>query len=178
MMIQNNNMIRIALATAFLLLLPLLAMQMTDAVDWDLTDFVFAGALLFGTGLMYVLAVRKGGTLAYRAAVGVALAAALLLAWANLAVGIIGNEENPANLVYFGLLVVGLIGAIAARFRPLGMARALFAVAIAQALVAVAALIAGRHQSPKNSVFEILAPHGFFVALWIGSALLFRRAAH
>jgi hypothetical protein len=174
-MIQNKNIIRIALATAFILLLPLLAMQITDEVVWDLADFVFAGALLFGTGLMYELGARKGGTIAYRAAVGVALAAALLLVWVNLAVGIIGNEENPANLAYFGVLAVGFIGAIIARFQPQGMARALFATAIAQALVAVVALIAGMHQSPTSSVSEILTLNGFFVALWVGSALLFRR---
>ena len=108
---QNKNIIRIALATAFLLLLPLVAMQITDDVVWSLADFVTAGGLLFGTGLTYVLVAGKGGTLVYRAAVGVALGTALFLVWANLAVGIIGNEGNPANLAYFGVLAVGFIGA-------------------------------------------------------------------
>src|SRR5688572_8042949 len=60
----------------------------------------------------------------YRFAVGVALAAALFLVWMNLAVGLIGTEDNPANLLYGGVLAVGIIGAIIARFRPHGMARA------------------------------------------------------
>ena len=169
---QNKNIILIALAVAFILLLPLLAMQFTDEVAWSLSDFAVAGALLFGTGLAYELVARKAGSIAYRAAVGVALAAALLLVWINLAVGIIGSEDNPANLMYIGVLAVGMIGALIARFRPHGMARALFATALAQAFVAVIALIAEK----DLAVFQHLMMNGFFVALWVGSALLFRRA--
>jgi hypothetical protein len=118
-------------------------MQFTDGVNWDVADFVIAGALLVGVGVPYELAVRKTGDTAYRAAVGVALAAAFLLVWVNGAVGIIGSEDNPANLVYYGVLAVGLIGAFVARFRPGGMARALAVTALAQASVAVVALVAG-----------------------------------
>jgi hypothetical protein len=174
---QNKSIIRIALATAFILLLPLLAMQITDEVVWGLADFVVAGALLFGAGLTYELVARKMGSIAYRVAVGVALVAALLLVWMNLAVGLIGSEDELANLMYIGVLAVGIIGAIIARFRPHGMVRALFATALAQTLVAVIALIAGMHQYPGSSVSEILNVNGFFVALFILSALLFRRAS-
>ncbi|MBU4404821.1 MAG: hypothetical protein KKG79_04320 [Acidobacteria bacterium] len=162
--------------TAFILLLPLLAMQFTDEVAWDLADFAVAGTLLFGTGLTYELIARKAGNIAYRAAIGVAVTAALLLVWMNLAVGIIGNEENPANLMYFGVLAVGIIGALIARFRPQGMARALFAMALAQTLVAVIALIAGLGY-PWSGPLELSVLNGFFVALFVGSAWLFRRAA-
>ncbi|MCG2812979.1 MAG: hypothetical protein L6428_16230 [Candidatus Aminicenantes bacterium] len=175
-LMQNKNIIRIALMTAFILLLPLLAMQFTDEVAWDLADFAVAGTLLFGTGLTYELIARKAGNIAYRAAIGVAVTAALLLVWMNLAVGIIGNEENPANLMYFGVLAVGIIGALIARFRPQGMARALFAMALAQTLVAVIALIAGLGY-PWSGPLELSVLNGFFVALFVGSAWLFRRAA-
>src|ERR687895_1422202 len=113
---------------------------------------------------------------AYRAAVGVALAAAFVLVWLSLGVGIIGADGDPANTMYFGVLAVGIIGAIVARFRPHGMARALFATALAQALVAVIALIAGLGL-PWSPPLEILALNGFFVALFVGSAFLFRYAA-
>jgi len=166
---KNMNIIRIALVTGFILLLPLLAMQITDEVAWDPADFIVAGVLLFGAGLAYELVARKGGTLAYRAAVGVAVATALLLVWMNLAVGIIGNEGNPADLMYAGVLAVGLIGALLARFRPDGMARALLATALAQMVVAMIALIAG--------LGFTLIVNGLFAALWVGSALLFRRAS-
>ena len=171
-----RSVVGVALAAAFIMLLPLLAMQITDEVVWDLADFAVAGALLVGTGLMYGLAARKAGNIAYRAAVGVALAAALLLAWMNLAVGVIGTEDDLGNLMYVGVLAVGIVGALIARFRPHGMARALFATALAQALVAVIALIFGLG-SLWSPPAEILALNGFFVALFVASAWLFRNAA-
>ena len=172
-----RSAVRIALGTAFILLLPLLAMQFTDEVVWDPADFAVAGVLLFGSGLTYELVARKLGNLAYRAAVGVAVMAALILVWLMGAVGVIGEEGDRADLMYFGVLAVGIIGAVIARFRPIGMARALLATALAQAFVAMIALIAGKHQAPISSVFEIVALNGFFVALFIGSAWLFRHAA-
>ena len=163
-------------AAALLLLLPLFAMQVTDQVVWDVADFAFFGALLVGAGVTYELAARMTGNTAYRAAVGVALAAAFILVWVNLAVGVIGTERDDANLMYGGVLAVGIIGAIIARFQPDGMARALFATALAQALVAVIALLAGLG-SPWSGPGEILILNGFFVALFVGSAWLFRKAA-
>jgi hypothetical protein len=112
---------------------------------------------------------------AYLFAVGVALAAALILVWSSLGVGIIGADGDPANLMYFGVLAVGIVGAIVARFRPEGMARALFATALAQAQVAAIALILGLGL-PWSPPVELLALNGFFVALFVGSALLFRHA--
>jgi hypothetical protein len=112
---------------------------------------------------------------AYRAAVGVALAAAFILVWLSLGVGIIGADGDPANMMYFGVIAVGIIGAIIARLRPPGMARALFATALAQALVAGIALIFGLGL-PWSPPAEILILNGFFVALFVGSALLFRNA--
>ncbi len=173
-----RSVVGVALATAFILLIPLLAMRITDEVVWTLFDFVFAGALIFGTGLTYVLVpliARKTGNISYRFAVGLALAAAFMLVWVTGAVGIIGSEDNDANLMYGGVLAVGIIGVIIARFRPHGMARALLATALAQASVAVIALIAGMVPA-YNSAYEILALNGFFVALFVGSALLFRYA--
>jgi hypothetical protein len=154
---------------ALLLLLPLVAMQFTDEVNWSLADFVVFGALLAGVGGAFELAVRTTRNAAYRAAVGVALAAAFLLVWANGAVGIIGSEDNPANAMFGGVLVVGIVGAAFARFRPRGMARALVATALAQVTVAVIAAVAG--------LGHIFVATGFFGALWLASSWLFRRAA-
>ena len=63
---------------------------------------------------------RASGNAAYRAAAGFALAAAFLLVWVNGAVGIIGTENNDANLLYVGVFGVGFFGALIARFDPLG----------------------------------------------------------
>jgi hypothetical protein len=179
-LMQNKNIIYLALGTAFILLVPLLAMLFTDQVVWDLTDFIVAGALIFGTGLAYELVARKGGTMAYRVAVGIALAAALLLVWMNLAVGIIGSEDNPVNLMYFGVLAIGILGTTIARLRPQGMARTLFATALAQALVPVIALIIKKPQvtsvEASMGVLGVLGLNAFFVMMFISSALLFRRS--
>lgn len=156
-------------AAAALLLLPLFAMQFTNEVNWGAGDFAFAGALIAGVGVSYELAVRATGSKAYRAAVGVALAAAFLLVWANVAVGIIGSEDNPANQIYYGVLAVGIAGALVARFRPAGMAHALIATALAQVAAAVIAMVAGwGFTGPVTLVFA---------ALWLTSAWLFRKAA-
>ena len=158
----------VALATAFILLIPLLA-----APSWTLADFIFAGALIFGTGLTYVLVRRKAGNIVYRSAVGVALAAGFLLVWGNAAMGITDSDADLMFLLW--VPTVGILGAIIARFQPRGMARAMFATALTQALVAVIALIA-RIVPAYNSAFEVLGITGFYVALFVGSALLFRHA--
>jgi hypothetical protein len=121
------------------------------------------------------MSTRTGRT-AYRSALGVALAAGVILVWLSLGVGIIGKDGDPANVMYFGVLAVGLIGAMIARLRPQGMARALSAMALAQALVAAIALIAGLGL-PWSGPAEILALNAFFVASFAASAWLFRRAA-
>ena len=160
-------------AAALVLLAPLVAMQFTDEVNWTVSDFVFAGALMFGALGTYELAVRKTGNTAYRAAAGVALAATVLLLWANGAVGI---TDSAADAMYVGVPAVGIIGALVARFQARGMARAMFAAALAQALIGAVALIAGMVPA-YNSAFEILAITGFFAALFVGAGLLFRQAA-
>lgn len=87
---QSRNIVRVVLVAACVLLIPLLAMQVADEVVWDLADFAVAGALLLGTGFSYELAASKMGNATQRAAVGIALAAALILVWMELAVGLIG----------------------------------------------------------------------------------------
>ena len=110
-------------------------------------------------------------------AVGLALATVLILAWIIGAVGVLGADGDPADLMYLGVLVVGIVGAIIARFQPHGMARTMLATAATQMLVAVVALILGQQHIPYMSVFEILSLNGFFAALFLGSARLFRKAA-
>jgi len=154
---------------ALLLLLPAVAMRFTPEVNWSPPDFGVFGAMLFAACGTYELAARRTVSTAYRAGVGVAVAAGFLLVWINLAVGILGSEANPANLMFGGVLGVALVGALFARFRPEGMARALVGTAIAQGLVQGIALAAG-----WGSAWILT---GFFVVLWLTSAQLFRRAA-
>ena len=94
--------------------------------------------------------------LAYAAAAALAVAASLFLVWSILALGLIGVEGDPADRMYLGVIAVGLLGALVARFRPAGMARALAAMALAQAAVLVVALALGRRQSPVTSIPELV----------------------
>jgi hypothetical protein len=149
-------------------------MQFTDEVNWDVSDFIVFGAMLVTAGGVFELAARMKPNKSYLAAVGVALTAAFFLVWMNGAVGLIGNEENPANLMYAGVLAIGIIGAVIARLQPTGMARAMVATSVAQVLVPVIALIAGLSDSRLGNVFVIT---GVFFALWLMSAWLFRKSA-
>lgn len=174
----RRQMVYVALVTASILMVPLLAMRFTGEVNWSVFDFVVAGILLFGTGLTYVLISGLSDSGAYRAAVGIAVVTGLLLIWMNLAVGIIGSEDNPANALYLGVPIVGLIGAVIARLKAQGMARTLFAVALTQMLVPVTALIIWRPSlDALPGIVGVFMLNAFFAALFIVSGLLFRQAA-
>jgi hypothetical protein len=157
---------------ALLLMVPWVAMQFTAEVDWTLADFVVFGAMLAGACGGYELAVRASGDRAYRMAAGLALATAFFLVWVNLAVGLVGDEDNPANLLFMAVLLVGIVGAVLDRGRAAGMARALLATAIAQTLATVIALVAFDAE-PIEAVLLM----ALFVGPWLVSAHLFRKAA-
>jgi hypothetical protein len=93
--------VRVALATALILLLPLVAMQFTDEVDWGVADFGLAGVLLGGTGLLlHELASRRAGNIAYQAVATAIGAVAIVL----------GEADDAPGLVLFGgLLIVGTV---------------------------------------------------------------------
>lgn len=91
MIVQNKRLIIILTAVAILLLIPLIAMQFTDEVNWTLSDFLVAGTLLLGTGLMCEFVLRKASKTTYRIFICLAILLVFLLIWAELAVGIFGT---------------------------------------------------------------------------------------
>jgi len=88
---KNKRLIGIVSTVTVLLLIPLVAMQFTDEVVWKLNDFVAAGVLLLGTGLMIELVLRKVTNKEERIALCVGILIALVLVWIELAVGIFGT---------------------------------------------------------------------------------------
>ena len=88
---KNKILIWIVLTVVLLLLIPLIAMQFTDEVNWTLSDFAVAGVLLLSTGLMCELVIRKVKKIEHRIAISIAILVTLLLIWAELAVGIFGT---------------------------------------------------------------------------------------
>jgi hypothetical protein len=86
---MHNNEKYLLIGAASLLLIPLIAMQFTDEVAWDLMDFIVAGILLAGAALAHILAARLLPN--YRLVSGGVVAVVLALVWAELAVGIFGT---------------------------------------------------------------------------------------
>ncbi|MFC0131857.1 hypothetical protein [Massilia eurypsychrophila] len=86
-----KSILLVVLGAAAVLLVPLIAMQFTREVVWTPMDFVAAAVLLIGAGLMYLLPARLLRTTGSRIALGVVVAIALVLVWAELAVGIFGT---------------------------------------------------------------------------------------
>jgi hypothetical protein len=116
------------------------------------------------------------GKTAYRSAVAVAVGGALFLVWGMAALGVVGVEGDSADLMFFGVLAIGLSGAIVARFQPDGMARAMVVTAAATVLVGVIALMLGKHEAEYSSVLEILGLTGMFATFFAASAWLFHSA--
>lgn len=161
---------------AVLLLVPLLMMQISTEWNWGFGSFVFAGAMLGGTLLLFEWAGKISKNVQYRIGVIVALAACFLLVWVNLAVGIVGDEDNPVNLSFFCVVLAAAVGSFAARFQPQGMARAMLGIAAMQGLLGVAIGTAPSTARDPAGVMGVAAVTGFFVALWLTSAALFRKA--
>lgn len=91
MITKNKRLTAIVLTAALLLLVPFIAMQFTNEVDWSVFDFLIAGVLLFGTGLLCELVLRKVKTTKYRVIICGVILVVLALVWIQLAVGIFGT---------------------------------------------------------------------------------------
>ncbi len=160
---------RIALwgGAAALLAMPAVAMRFTAEVDWTASDFALAAVLVGAAGLALELAVRRSLSLGYRAGAALAVAAGVLTIVATGAVGMIGSEDNPYNLLFLGVVALALAGALLARFRARGMAIATAAAAAAQLAVS----LGGLSSDPTGAFLS-----AGFAGLWLGSAALFGKA--
>jgi len=153
-----------------LLLTPAIAMQFTAEVNWGPEDFVVALLMLGSVGMVLELAARTSASTAYRAAVGVALLAAFLQTWVNLAVGIIGAEDHPANMMFHVVTGLAIAGCWIARFSADDMARTMLAACVAE-------IIAALLGATGSGEYRVPVPLGSFAALWLLSAYLFHKAA-
>ena len=164
-------------AAVALLATPFVAMQFhAEGVNWSASDFIFAAVIFAIIGGLLELAVRMSKNGFYRFGVALALLGSLLVIWSNLAVGIVGSEDNPVNLLFFGALVVGIAGTFIARFRPAGMSWAMLATAIS---LGVAFVIATgfRTDEPNVSHWTEAVGVSIFGLVFVASAGLFRHAA-
>lgn len=90
-MMKNTRLIIILASVSVILLIPFIAMQFTDEVNWSVSDFAIMGVLLYGTGLLCELVLRKVKSVQNRILICAALVVAFLLIRAELAVGIFGT---------------------------------------------------------------------------------------
>jgi hypothetical protein len=153
-------------AAAALVALPAVAMRFTTEVNWTASDFVFAAVLIGGVGLLLELAMRRSGSLAYRAGAAAAVLAGFATIWVNAAVGMIGSEDNPFNFVFLGIvaLALALAGAVAVRARASGMAVVTALAAAAQ----LAAALVGTQTDLRGGILSAV-----FAAPWLLAAALF-----
>lgn len=159
-----------------LLLAPLVAMRFTSEVNWTASDFIFAGILFALIGGAFELAVWASRNRSYRAGAALALLGAFLTIWANLAVGIVGSEANPANLWFFGALLIGLAIAAAGRFRARSMSVATLATSASLGIAFVIAIMQPTDEPLVPQSREALGT-GVFAAMFLASSALFRKAA-
>ena len=179
MKLQAKRLIVISAIILVLLSIPLIAMQFTSEVNWDVSDFLIMGATLFGIALVYELIAWRSDKVLFRAGVGIALLGAFLLFWVNGSVGIIGSEGHPANLMFGAVFLVGLVGALLSNFRSRGLSRTLFSAAGVQMLVPVVALIIWPPSVMPwtPSIFGVFVLTAVFAALFLLSGLFFRKSS-
>ncbi|MBX2970504.1 MAG: hypothetical protein KF803_14130 [Cyclobacteriaceae bacterium] len=173
----SRSILGVALVTLFILSIPLVAMQFTDEVKWSVGDFILMGALLFGTGVLFVLVMRLSSNIVYKTAVGLAIGATFFMIYVNLAVGLIGGGPHAGNLMYAGVILVLIIGIYLSRFTAAGMERAMYLTAGTFAVLTAIAFIAKMYEYPGSSVLEIVGVNVFFATPFVVSGLLFRYVA-
>jgi hypothetical protein len=166
-----------AVPTALLITPAAMMVREADGWQWGPFDFVFAAILLYGATGLVDLAIRKRVSTPYRLGAGLAVLAAFLLIWINGAVGVIGNEDNPANLVFIGIIVVALAGSVLARFEARGMARAMLAAFVLNVAVAAAVPIFAWGAGERPGAIGLMMLIGGFALMWGLSSALFAKAA-
>ncbi len=164
----------VVVATLAILLIPFVAMQFTEEVNWSPADFIIMGVLIFSTGLAYTLITRYMPNLIHKAAYAGAVGSTFLLIWVNIAVGLIGGGPHVGNFMYIGVVAVVIIGTYLSRFTAKGMELTMFAATGTLVLIAIIALMAGMQDYPGSSVMEIIGVNAFFAVLFAVSGLLFR----
>lgn len=171
--------IRLLIITALIMLIPIIASQFVEGWAWSTFDWTFAAVMIFGTGVVFEIGRSMNPSILYRAGFGLALLAGFLLIWVTGAVGIIGSEDNPVNLMYLAVVVICFLAAISVRFQPRALSKIMFTGAFGIALIPLIALILKNNfqEIPEAvGVVGVLALNTFFVVLFIGSGLLFKQS--
>ncbi|HEY0865075.1 MAG TPA: hypothetical protein VGD97_13295 [Lacunisphaera sp.] len=173
---KTKDYLIVALLPLALLLIPFTGNLTVEGWHWTWSDFVFAWVVFSVTTFLFrFLVTRPMANLAYKAGVALALLTGFLVFWITAAVQIIG-DENPANILYLGVILTGLGGVALARFRPAGMAKAAFATAAVTFVVPIVGLIL-KPSDFSPGIPQVFLLNGGFVLMFAVSGVLFRYAA-
>ena len=159
--------------------IPVALLSLPLILDWPWTqgDFIIAAIAFAIVGGAFELVAWRSSSKWYRGGAAIALLTALLLLWINAAVGIIGNEDNRANLMFVVVILMALAGSFSVKFQPAGMARAMAVAAGAQLLVAVIVLANGLEAIEAPGLVGVAILILGFAGMWLLSAGLFAKAA-
>lgn len=166
----RKTMLRVALAALALLMVPAVASRMVAGWNWPAKAFVLVYFLFFVVGMAYALIARRMDAWSYKAGVGVALATGFVMTWSNMVQ--VADSGQPVNLLYNGVLVVGIVGVLLARLKARGLAHTLFVMVATLALIAVVL----PSVAPSHLARNMAIKQGIFVMLFAASGLLFRHA--
>lgn len=156
---------------AALLILPAIAMRFSPEVDWTVSDFVFAGIILAALGIGGEIALRVGRNAPHRSGIGIAALGSFLTVWINGAVGMLGSEDEPTNLIFIALVGVAIVASLLVWFRPSIMRWIMAALSAGQFAVGIAA---GLWTMPGHAIeWGVLS---FFALIWSASAACFHAA--
>lgn len=132
---------------------------------WTVSDFVIMGIMLLSVGLGIEFLIRRSGSAFVRLGAVVGVLTCFLTVWVNLAVGMIGDEDNPYNQLFLIPIFLFIAGCVATRVQPRRMSLVMLAAAAAQLLLGLGGL--GTDQ--RGGIFSML-----FSLLWLFGAALFR----
>lgn len=161
-------------AAALLLCIPAIAMRVPGSgFDWTASDFVVMGTLLAAILGAYEFLAGRAPGFAYRAASVLTTLGLFLLIWMNMAVGVIGTEQNGANAMFAAVIAIVAGGGILASFRPRGMRLTLFTAAAAQAAIGVIAVAGNLGYEDPNWPRDVIFLTLFYTGLWAVAGTLF-----
>lgn len=172
---RTKDFVIVALFPLAVLLIPLVAMQFTNEVKWTASDFAVMWVVLSLPTFLFRFLVKRPQPWTYKLGAAVAVVTGFMITWVNLAVQIIG-DDNPAFVLYFLALLIGLIGVGISRLQPAGLAKAAFGTAAALFLVPIIAVFFWPSDFSPG-VLPVFFGNTVLVMAFVVSGLLFNHAA-
>ena len=155
----------------------LLALPLIFDAPWSLFDYLTVGFALCAAALLVEVGLRLSSDAFFRLGACIAIGTGLLLAWVNGAVGFLGDENNPANLMFFLVHGTALLTAIDGQFRAAALERAMRLAALVQLVVGAIGYFGGFAEPGSRGIYEVVLGTSLFCGLWLTAAALFRHAA-